>query len=1010
MKLAEFSVLRPQFVVVLCVMFIALGGYAVMSMPRSEDPVFPTAGFSVVAVFPGAEPSTIEELVVDPIEDRLSSLTEIKSIRSTVEDGVAVIFVEGESSVDPDTKYDEVLREVDAARPEMPDSLLSLTVERWSTTNVAILEAALVSSSKSVFELKEIADRFEKRARTLPGVKEVSIFGASNRELRVELDGAQLSTLGLSLDRVLSAIAADNVTIPGGRVDAGTRSFNIKTGGGFASEEELRNAVVAKGKDGLIRFKDIATVGFVQADDTHLTRFNGDRCLLITVEQKDKENIFDVRDRVLAEIERFQKELPSGVRLVVGFDQSMNVKHRLGGLLKDFGIAMLLVLVTLLPLGGRAALIVMISIPLSLAIGLVLLFAAGQSINQISIVGFVIALGLLVDDSIVVTENVTRFIRNGVPRKTAAVEASRQIGLAVLGCTATLVFAFLPLLFLPGDPGKFILSMPLAVVFTVLASLVVSLSVIPFLASVILPSSPKENRVYNVFHGGIERVYGPVLRAALAHPLWTLVLTAALVVGSAMLVPRIGFSLFPKAGIPEFRVTVETPKGSSLKETDRAVRFAERVLRGKSEVVAVFANAGAGNPQVYYNVVPAREQPNIGELFVRLKNYDNKTPALLNRLRTELAEYPGASIEVREFENGPPIDAPIAVRIFADDLEMLKQQAAEVEAELSKTQGTIYVKNQLRLDRTDLSVTVDASLAGLYGVPVGEAERTVRMAIAGLKAGEIRMPDGDSYDITVTMKRGLRPSLDSLLGLSVTAITGAMVPLDQIARVGFTSSPSSIQHRNKERVAVVSAYVKDGFNTDRVTKQVLAKLASRQWPKGVRHEAAGEIESREESFGGLGGAILIAVFGILSILVLEFGNFRSTLIVASVVPLGLMGGLIALFLGGYTLSFTAMVGFTALIGIEVKNSILLVDFTNQLRADGVPLDEAIDQAGRTRFFPVLLTTMTAVGGLLPLAVSGSALYSPLALVIIGGLISSTVLARLVTPVLYKLMAPKVLAV
>jgi multidrug efflux pump subunit AcrB len=209
---------------------------------------------------------------------------------------------------------------------------------------------------------------------------------------------------------------------------------------------------------------------------------------------------------------------------------------------------------------------------------------------------------------------------------------------------------------------------------------------------------------------------------------------------------------------------------------------------------------------------------------------------------------------------------------------------------------------------------------------------------------------------------------------------------------------------------VVSAYVKDGFNTDRVTKQVLAKLASRQWPKGVRHEAAGEIESREESFGGLGGAILIAVFGILSILVLEFGNFRSTLIVASVVPLGLMGGLIALFLGGYTLSFTAMVGFTALIGIEVKNSILLVDFTNQLRADGVPLDEAIDQAGRTRFFPVLLTTMTAVGGLLPLAVSGSALYSPLALVIIGGLISSTVLARLVTPVLYKLMAPKVLAV
>jgi multidrug efflux pump subunit AcrB len=389
----------------------------------------------------------------------------------------------------------------------------------------------------------------------------------------------------------------------------------------------------------------------------------------------------------------------------------------------------------------------------------------------------------------------------------------------------------------------------------------------------------------------------------------------------------------------------------------------------------------------------------------------------MDRLRATFAGYPGARIEVSEFENGPPVDAPVAVRLIGRDLEALRVEAARVEDLLAALPGTRDVDNPLRVPRTDLRIEVDRDKAGLLGIPPGEIERDVRLALVGLKAATLREPSGDERDVIVTLARPAPskdagsptalPTLDTLDHLYVAAVTGAQIPFSEVARPSLATSPSFIQRENRERAVTVTANVRSGFNTDRVTREALALLTKMPMPNGVRWVAAGEIESRQESFGGLGTAILIAAFGILSVLVLEFKTFKSTLIVASVIPLGVMGGLIALFVSGNTLSFTAVVGFIALIGIEVKNSILLVDFTNQLRAEGVALDQAIARAGQTRFFPVLLTSLTAIGGLAPLALEGSSLYSPLALVIIGGLVSSTVLSRLVTPVVYKLLPPSV---
>ncbi|HEU0079552.1 MAG TPA: efflux RND transporter permease subunit, partial [Longimicrobiaceae bacterium] len=488
----------------------------------------------------------------------------------------------------------------------------------------------------------------------------------------------------------------------------------------------------------------------------------------------------------------------------------------------------------------------------------------------------------------------------------------------------------------------------------------------------------------------------------------TLAAAAALFVASLALVPVVGFSLFPKAGTPQFLIDVQTPDGSSLAETDRAARFAERIVGQQPGVKAVMTNVGHGNPQVYYNVIPRNENPSIAQLFVTLDEYDSReTPAMLDALRARFAAYPNARIEVREFENGPPIDAPLAIRLTGPDLDTLRALAARVERVVAATPGTMYVDNPVRLARTDLKVEVDQHKAGMFGIPAVEVDRTIRLGIAGLGAGVYRDGSGEEYPIRVRLPHQGTPTVAALDRVYVASLTGASVPLRQVAEVRFASSVPRIQHHAQQRAVTVTSYVRSGYNTDRVTRAVLDQVERMELPDGYRWTAAGEIERRQESFGGVGGAVIVATFMILAILVLEFRTFRSTLIVASVIPLGLVGGIAALWLTGNTLSFTATIGFVALIGIEIKTSILLVDFTNQLREEGMGLVEAIQKAGEIRFVPIVLTTLTAIGGLLPLALEGSSLYSPLAWVIIGGLISSTILARLVTPVMYKLLAPAV---
>jgi len=1011
MRIWDFSVRRWQFTLVLFGLLLAMGINSLVHIPRSEDPEFHAPIPTVVVVYPGADPVDIERLVVDPIEDAIAELDDVKRIDSRSLDGVGVVQTEFEWHTDADDVYDEVVREVNRIRAELPADVASVEVRKAGSGLVNIVQFALVSPDASYRELEDLGRTLSDSLETVAGVRRSEVWAYPEPEVRVAVDLERMGRAGVTLGQVEAAIRGENASIPGGAVDAGLRRFNLKTSGSYDSLDEIGETIVASRDGRVVKLRDVAEVAWGDSEERHLGRFKGERAVFVTASAKDRVDVFDVRNGIYERVEAFEADLPDGVRLERGFDQTRNVKHRLTRLGIDFAIAVGLVLLTLLPLGLRAAVVVMISIPLSLAIGLSLMYFSGFSLNQLSIAGFVLALGLLVDDSIVVVENIARHLREGHSRVEAAIRATDQIALAVLGCTVTLLFAFLPLLFLPEGAGMFIKSLPAAVLYTVLASLFVALTVIPFLASRMLATGPgaaQENRALRALTGGIRRWYLPTLERALARPRATMLAGLAFVAAAVALVPVIGFSLFPAADIPQFRITVETPEGSSLADTDRALRHVEEVLASHSEVKHWFANLGRGNPRVYYNIFPEETKANVGEVIAELERYDpERSPELFERLRVAFAGYPGARILLEPYQNGPPINAPIEVAIVGPDLDTLRDLASRAEAIIAAVPGTRDVDNPLQRLRTDIDLNIDTQKAALLGVAPVEVDRTVRAAVAGLGAGRFREPDGDEYDITLRLPMQGRPTLDSLDLIDVSSASGKPVPLRQIASPGFAAAPSLVLRRDREREAVITAHPQAGYNTGKVTRAVFAALEALPLPDGYALRAGGEVEAREESFGGIGTAVLVAVFGILAVLILEFGSFRSTLIVAGVIPLGVAGALFALLVTGYTLSFTATIGLVALIGIQIKNSILLVDFSNQLRAEGVPLEEAIVRAGEIRFLPILLTSATAIGGLLPLAVQGSGLYSPLAIAIIGGLVASTLLGGIVTPVMYRLLPPEV---
>jgi len=519
MNLTAFAVHRWQVTLVAFLLLAMLGVSAFLSIPRSVDPHFPISTSIVTVVLPGADAADMEETVAKPLEDVLQGLDHVREIRSTSTDGVAVVSVEFEHGTDAEQSLDRVVREVGAIRDRLPQGIQRIAFRRPRTTEAGVLQLALVSDTASWRRMAKFADDIHDRLNVVPGVRSTSIDGAASPEVRVAIDAGRLAEAKIPASAVANAIQQGGVDLPAGTVNSTGRRYNIDAGGAYRSVEAVRDVPVRAGDGRLVRVGDVAQVDWSEAEQTHIARFNGHRALFITVRQKDEVDAGTLRNDLVAAVGKLQATLPPDLKLAVGFDQSNDIQRKLAQLARDFAIALGLVLVTILPLGFRPSLIVAISIPLSLAMGVLLLALLGYSLNQISISGFIISLGLLVDDSIVVTENIERHIRDGDTPTDAAIEGTNEIMAAVMGATGVLLFAFLPLTFLPEGAGDFVRGLPMAVIATVASSLLVSLTIIPFVASKLLrPHGGDGNALLRWIIAGIHRVYAPILHRALDRP------------------------------------------------------------------------------------------------------------------------------------------------------------------------------------------------------------------------------------------------------------------------------------------------------------------------------------------------------------------------------------------------------------------------------------------------------------------------------------------------------------
>ncbi len=864
MKLPRLAIHNHQFTLVVVVMLTLLGVQSFLTMPRTEDPVFDIPTTRVIAVYPGAGPGDVERDVVDPLEEEISELEDLKSLETSIQDGLAVIVAEFEAFADADDRFDAVTQAVSQVRGDLPDGVAALELVRTSPGDAVIFQVALTSSDATYRSLKREAERAEDAFEQVAGVRRADVWAIPDPQVRVGLDVGAMEARGVGLGEVVQAVRSQAQNLPGGSVEAGERRFTLQTSGAYQSVEQVGRTVVRAGAGGgALYLDDVADVRLGYADDTYRARQDGVRAAVVTVVQREGVNIFDVREGLEERLAELRATLPAGIEARIAFDQAVSVDSRVNGFFANLlqGIA-LVGLVVLLALGLRASIVVMLVIPAAILIAVNWLDLADFGLQQISIVGLVIALGLLVDNAIVVIENVARYLSQGMTRREAAAKGTGEVAWPIVAATATSVLAFVPMIAIQSGTGDFIRSMPLTVVFALVASLILALTFTPMLASLLLPESGGQKvgkpRRTPILQRGLDavssRFYEPLLARAMRRPTLVLTLALASLIGAGALFPLIGVSLFPKSGKPQFLISLETPDGAGLDATDRAARHVEAVLDTFGEVTTYATNVGRDNPRMYYNVVPRRDLPNVGQLLVETRTPDQVEP-LVARLRPLLARIPGVNVTYEVFENGPPVDAPVAVKVLGPDLGELRRLAREVERIVRATPGTDGVSNPLSQPRTDVAVRIDRDKAALLGVSVADVDVAVLATLSGLPVGSYRDDEGVDHDIVVRLPlvddqgERVRAGFDDLDRVIVSG-RGGVVPLRQVALPQFEPVAARIDHVDLSRAVTVTSDVNTaaGFNEIAVTQEIVAQVDALRLPPGYRVVYGGKLAAQQESF------------------------------------------------------------------------------------------------------------------------------------------------------------------
>lgn len=1005
MNITGLALKNAQFVIIITLIAILLGVRSFLDMPRSEDPQVDFPFYMNIVAYPGTSPEDMETLIVDPIEEAIKKVDDITRIESNIREGLAIIQMEASFDVDSQDKYDDLLREITAVRPSLPQNLPLFTFEQIKPEDrVNFILLALTSESTPYEYLYDIADDIKEEIDNVDGVKGAQVEAYPQEEIRITVDYERMAAMNVNLRQIATTLQSNNVNIPGGDVSAGTKNFTIKGTGGYKNIQEIKNTIITGLGDRIVYLKDVAQITKTYGDQLWMAEYNQEKAIYVSAKLKRGYNIIAVNKQIQKIVRSNQNQLPPEVKLNVAFEQATAVSDRINEFFKNLlqGIA-LVGIVILLALGWRAAFIIMALIPLCIILSLALLNNSGYALQQISVASLVLALGLLVDNGIVVIENITRFLKEGMERKEASLKGPSEVGLAILASTVTTLLSFFPLTQLGDAPGLFLISLPLTVIYTLVISLILALTFSPILSTWIMPKYITKATFADRFFQWISnRIYRPILGFSLRFGWLIIIIAIAITAFSISLFPKIGVSFFPTADKPLLLIDIDLPKASSLEATADAVDYVEDLIDSMDIVTDYYSNVGNSSPQIYYNKIPKQLQKNHGQVVAHLKEWKAETfYRTIADLRFAFSKYPGAKITVEELKNGAPVPAPIEILIVGDDLDILKSLTQRVESIYRKFPDVINIFNPLARSQPIVKVTLDKAKAGLLGVDELAFDQTIRASMNGLQIDQVSLGDQEEYALVLRMPFDQQPSLADFNKIYIANTLGGQIPLSHIAKIEFDGAPAEFSHFDLNRNAPVLASVINLDNTIPRTVEIIEELDKIDWPRGYKYIVRGEYDEQQSTFGSLGIILLLAQIAIFAVLVLQFRSILQPLIVFAAIPLAVSGSFFALYLSGWPFSFFAFVGIISLIGIVVNNSIILVDYINQLRNEGVDSIEAIYTGSIRRLKPILLTTITTILGLLPLTLQGTNQWSPLCWAIIGGMISSSLLTLIVVPVLYK---------
>ena len=1003
MFLSDFSVKRPTAMVVIIIGLMALGLLAlnklrVNQMPDVEPPVL------VVSVaYPGASPETVEREIVNRIEKSMQSISGVDRLSSTSREGSAqfVLFFNFEKNLIE--AADEVRNAIGAVRYKLPTEMREPTLVRVDPSAQPVMQLALSSSTLGHADISRMAeDELADRFRSLPGVAVVSVNGALRRELSVLLHAERLREFAVSVTEVVAALRTQNATAPVGKVRGTLEDQSIRLVGRIESPAEFGRIVIKRRGDSVVRLSDVATVQDGYAEITTRSIRSGNPNVGIGITRAREASTVAVADVVRAEVAKIAKGLPAGTALEVVQDGGESAENSLNNVIHAlvFGAGLTIFVVYVFLNSWRSTLITALSLPTSVLASFIAVWLCGFSLNFMSLLGLSLAIGVLIDDAIVVRENIVRHMEMGADRVTAALKGTSEIGLAVAATTFSIVAVFIPVAFMPGVSGQWFAPFALTVVASVMVSLFISFTLDPMLSAYWGDPpghhlAPKKGislllKRFNEWFDHQADRYGNVIAWALHHRRWMAAFAVLSLVAAVALQVKFGGSSFlPTSDAGTLAIDVRTPSSSSLEYSRLKVEAAATLARAMPETKATNSQVRVGGGRIYVD---------IGKSTQRKRG----APAIAVELRTKMAQLVGAEYVVLEDLN-MGAQKPVQIRFTGEESRRLLELTNDFMARLRKVPGAVDVGLSEQDPQNELKIELDRALANNLGISANDAAQALRVAFAGVEVGDWVDPSGESRDVAVRLHPADRVDASNIERLPI-AISGSnmVVPLEQIATVSMGKGPSQIQHEDTKRTITVAANVQ-GRSAGEVTADARKIAREMQFPPGYGLELAGASRDQQEVFAAMGTALVMGVGLMYLILVVQFGSFTAPLAVMLSLPLSLIGVVLALLAVGSGLNLMSLIGVIMLMGLVAKNAILLLDAARVQEAQGVPREDALMAAGRMRFRPILMTTFALVAGMVPVAVGigeGGEFYRPMAVAIIGGVITSTFLTLLVVPSFY----------